>query len=90
MNALEPDVRSARFVVDERPHDPYARCTLACLLAATGAHHEAMTQLAIAMGLASSPIAAGCVSSAIREVADTYAGPWQLPTTQRSSRLVRA
>lgn len=68
-----------REAVENAPHDPFHRCNLACHLAADGAYDDALMQLTAALTLASSAITAGCVVSAIREVADAFATAWRLP-----------
>ncbi len=82
------DVQFLQSDVDADPSDPFARCNLACVLAARGDHRRAMEQIGIAMTLASGPVAAGCVTSAARQVADEFARLWQLPTNNPLLQLV--
>ena len=49
-----------------------------------------MQHLGVAMRHADGPIAAGCVSSAIREVTEEFARLWQLPQTPPYLKLVSA
>lgn len=86
----ESEIQRLEAEVESSPWDPYPRCNLACVLAETGAHSRAMTQLAIAMELPAGAIAAGCVSSAIRQVADEFAAAWQLPTSSPHRLLASA
>jgi thioredoxin-like negative regulator of GroEL len=79
MSPAESEVQVLQAAVDEDPRDPFRRCNLACVLASNGSFGAAMTQLAIAMEDAAGSIAAGCVTSAAREVLDEYANLWQLP-----------
>jgi thioredoxin-like negative regulator of GroEL len=62
-----------RSAVEEAPHDPFNRCNLACALASSGAIDEALLQLAAAVNQAHGQISAGCVASAVRDVADSLA-----------------
>lgn len=79
MSPVESEVQVLQTAVDNDPRDPFLRCNLACVLASNGAFGEAMAQLAVAIADASGSIAAGCVTSAAREVLDEYASLWQLP-----------
>jgi len=68
-----------RRAVEDAPHDSFNRCNLACVLGAAGAIDEALLQLAAAAAVSRSQISAGCVASAIRDVADSFARSWSLP-----------
>jgi hypothetical protein len=69
-----------RTAVDYEPSDCFHRCNLASALAASGAVDEALRQLAVAAANAHSQLSAGCVASAVREIADGFAVSWSLPT----------
>lgn len=69
-----------RIAVEDSPGDSFNRCNLACALAAGGAVDEALLQLAAAVNATTGQISAGCIASAIRDVADSFAGAWSLPT----------
>ena len=73
-------IEELRVAVEDAPTDCFNRCNLACALAAAGDVDEALLQLAAAVGQASGQIAAGCVASAVRDVADSFAQSWNLPT----------
>lgn len=73
-------IEELRIAVEEAPGDCFNRCNLACALASSGDIDEALLQLAAAVGRAHSQISAGCVASAIRDVADSFARTWSLPT----------
>lgn len=68
-----------RMAVENAPHDSFNRCNLACALASAGAVDEALIQLSAAVAGSNSQITAGCVASAIRDVADYLAKSWSLP-----------
>ncbi|MFT4773011.1 MAG: hypothetical protein ACI9ME_000304 [Ilumatobacter sp.] len=76
--------------VDLDPCDPFLRCNLACVLGSDGDYQGAMQHLGVAMQHAGGPIAAGCVSSAIREVTEEFARLWQLPEAPQRHTLVSA
>lgn len=73
-------IEELRTAVEDDPRDSFNRCNLACALAAEGWVDEALLQLAAAVGTARSQISAGCVASAMRDVADSLALAWSLPT----------
>lgn len=73
-------IQELRLAVEEAPNDCFNRCNLACALASAGAIDEALLQLAAAVGRAQTQISAGCVASAVRDVADSFAQTWSLPT----------
>lgn len=73
-------IEELRVAVEDAPGDCFNRCNLACALAASGAIDEALLHLAAAVGQAHGQISAGCVASAVRDVADSFAQAWSLPT----------
>ena len=90
MTSRETGTPQLQAQVDLDPCDPFLRCNLACVLGSGGDYQGAMQHLAVAMQHADGPIAAGCVSSAIREVTEEYARVWQLPETPPHLTLVSA
>lgn len=90
MIAVEWEVQQLQGEVADDPRDPFLRCSLACLLAASGDYHGAMTHLGIAMNVADGAIAAGCVAAAIRQITDEFARLWQLPSGSAHLELVSA
>lgn len=74
------EIEFLRAAVEASPHDTFHRCNLAYSLASAGAVDEAMLQLAAAYATARTPISAGCVTSALRDVADRIAQQWSLPS----------
>lgn len=82
MQLIEYHIEELRAAVATSPDDAYHRCNLACSLAASGRIDEALVQLAAAYARATSPISAGCVAVATRDVADSISQSWSLPFRQ--------
>ncbi|MFK8025873.1 MAG: hypothetical protein AB8G26_18100 [Ilumatobacter sp.] len=80
MGADQTAIEELRSEIEVAPHDPYLRCNLACSLASAGQMDAALRELAVATQVTSSQIAAGCVAAAVRDVADSFAQTWALPT----------
>ena len=85
MQLIEDHIEELRAAVAASPDDAYHRCNLACSLAASGRIDEALVQLAAAYAAATSPISAGCVAVATRDVADSISQAWSLPLRRVSS-----
>ncbi|MFT4616202.1 MAG: hypothetical protein ACI89G_001694 [Minisyncoccia bacterium] len=90
MTTRETGTQQLQAQVNLDPCDPFLRCNLACVLGSNGDYQGAMQHLGVAMRHADGPIAAGCVSSAIREVTEEFARLWQLPQTPPYLKLVSA
>jgi hypothetical protein len=90
MTSRETETPQLQAQVDLDPCDPFLRCNLAYVLGSDGDYEGAMQHLGVAMQHADGPIAAGCVSSAIREVTEEFARLWQLPETPTHLMLVSA
>ncbi len=88
MDAVECEIEQLYGEVADDPRDPFLRCNLACLLASSGDYHASMTHLGVAMDVADGAIAAGCVTSAIRQITDEFARLWQLPSGSSHLELV--
>ncbi|MGK0274829.1 MAG: hypothetical protein ACI9N0_001210 [Ilumatobacter sp.] len=79
MKTRDSGTHQLQAEVDIDPCDPFLRCNLACVLASNGDYQSALQHLGVAMEHANGPVAAGCVSSAIREITEEFARLWQLP-----------
>ena len=87
MSTRESAIHQLQALVDTDPWDPFLRCNLACVLGSAGDYQRAMQHLGVAMEHTNGAVAAGCVSSAIREITDEFSRLWQLP--ESVSRLAR-
>lgn len=90
MNFRETGIAELQAEVDIDPYDPFLRCNLACALGSIGDYQSAFQHLGAAMEYADGAIAAGCVSSAIREITGEFARLWQLPMEAPGQALVSA
>lgn len=90
MTIRESEIQQLQAEVDIAPYDPFLRCNLACVHGSVGDYQSAMLHLGVAMEHADGVMAAGCVSSAIRQITDEFARLWQLPQSDLHLTLVSA